>query len=95
MFRWQVLALLLVALPLVTLFFTGVTQRFGTKGFGVLWLLLWGGCMLIPAALGSAADGGTSLLARLGERHPVAGGLSAARGLGRRGRGADRCVWRQ
>ena len=65
-FRWQIMAVVLLALPMVTLFFTGITQRFGTKGFGVLWLLLWGGCMLIPAAVGSAADGGTSLLARMG-----------------------------
>ena len=74
-FRWQIIAALLGALPMVTLFFTGVTQRFGTKGFGMLWLLLWGGCMLIPSALGSAADGGTSLLARLG------GGILWAAGL--------------
>ena len=65
-FRWQIMAVVLLALPMVTLFFTGITQRFGTKGLGVLWLLLWGGCMLIPAAVGSAADGGTSLLARMG-----------------------------
>ena len=65
-FRWQIMAVVLLALPMVTLFFTGITQRFGTKGFGVLWLLLWGGCMLIPAPVGSAADGGTSLLARMG-----------------------------
>ena len=66
-FRWPVIAAVLVALPMVTLFFTGVTQRFGTKGFGVLWILLWGGCMLIPSAVGRAAEGGTSLLARLGD----------------------------
>ena len=66
-FRWPVIAAVLAALPMVTLFFTGVTQRFGTKGFGILWILLWGGCMLIPAAVGRAAEGGTSLLARLGD----------------------------
>ena len=66
-FRWPVIAAVLAALPMVTLFFTGVTQRFGTKGFGVLWILLWGGCLLIPAAVGRAAEGGSSLLARLGD----------------------------
>lgn len=66
-FRWQIIGVILLALPMVTLFFTGVTQRFGTKGFGVLWILLWGGCMLIPAAVGRASEGGTSLLARMGD----------------------------
>lgn len=65
-FRWQILVALLVALSVVTIFFTGITQRFGMKGFGVLWILLWGGCMLIPAAVSGASEGGTSLLARLG-----------------------------
>lgn len=65
-YRWQILAALLVALPMVAMFFTGITQRFGVKGFGVLWILLWGGCMLIPAAVSGASEGGTSLLARLG-----------------------------
>lgn len=65
-FNWRVLLLLMVVLAVMTVFFTGITQRYGTKGFGLLWLLLWGGCMVIPSALGSAADGGTSLLARLG-----------------------------
>ena len=31
-----------------------------------LWILLWAGCMLIPAAVSGASEGGTSLLARLG-----------------------------
>ena len=66
-FRWQIIAALLVALPVVTVFFTGITHRFGTRGFGVLWILLWAGCMLVPAAVGKASDGGTSLLARMGD----------------------------
>lgn len=65
-YRWQVLVPLLVILPLVCLFFSAVILRFGTKGFGVLWIVLWGGFMLIPSALSRAAEGGTSLLARLG-----------------------------
>lgn len=66
-FRWQIVVVLLVVLPVVTVFFTGITQHFGTKGFGVLWIFLWGGCMVIPASLSSASEGGTSLLARLGD----------------------------
>ena len=78
-FRWQILVALLVALPVVTIFFTGITQHFGMKGFGVLWILLWGGCMLIPAAVSGASEGGTSLLARLGNGVLwLAGALSPA-----------------
>lgn len=78
-FRWQILVALLVALPVVTIFFTGITQHFGMKGFGVLWILLWAGCMLIPAAVSGASEGGTSLLARLGNGVLwLAGALSPA-----------------
>ena len=51
---------------LVCLFFSAVILRFGTKGFGVLWIVVWGSFMLIPASLSSASEGGTSLLAKLG-----------------------------
>ena len=74
-YRWQIVLAVLLILPAVIIFFTGITQHFGTKGFGVLWILLWGGCMLIPASLSSAVEGGTSLLARLG------GGLLWAAGI--------------
>ena len=65
-YRWQVLAPMAVILPLVCLFFSAVILRFGTKGFGVLWIVVWGSFMLIPASLSSASEGGTSLLAKLG-----------------------------
>lgn len=65
-YRWQALVPLMVILPLVCLFFSAVILRFGTKGFGVLWIVMWGSFMLIPSSLSSAAEGGTSLLARLG-----------------------------
>lgn len=74
-YRWQVLVPLLVILPLVCLFFTAVIQRFGTRGFGVLWILLWGSFMLIPSAISSASEGGTSLLARFGSGILGAAGL--------------------
>lgn len=65
-FRWQVLLLLAVGLCALDLTLGAMHQKFGFKGFGVLWGLFCFGCILLPQAIANALEGGTSLIARIG-----------------------------
>lgn len=66
LFRWQVLLPIAVGLCVFSLVMGAVQQRFGVKGFGVLWIIFCLSFMLLPQAIARAADGGTSLFARIG-----------------------------
>lgn len=65
-FRWQVLLLAILVLSLLDLFFAALLQRFGTKGFGAVWIAFCLVPMVLPQAVKAAREGGTSLFARFG-----------------------------
>lgn len=66
LFDWRVMAGATALLLLLQLFFTGITQRFGQKGFTTVWLVCCFGFVFIPQSVGLATDGKTSLLAQVG-----------------------------
>lgn len=65
-FQWKAVLGIVVLLTLLPFIFTGVTQRFGVKAFGIVWMVFCFGFMLIPQSIVQATDGGTSLFAKLG-----------------------------
>lgn len=66
LYRWQVLLPIAAGLCVFSLVMGAVQQRFGVKGFGVLWLVFCVSCMLVPQALNQSLEGGNSLFARFG-----------------------------
>lgn len=66
LYRWQVLLPIAAGLCVFSLVMGAVHQRFGIKGFGVLWLVFCVSCMLVPQAINQSLEGGTSLFARFG-----------------------------
>lgn len=65
-YQWKILLPAALVLSVATLVFGALQLRFGLKGFGTVWLVVWAGCMVIPRAVDAALDGGASLLARIG-----------------------------
>lgn len=66
LYRWQVLLPIAAGLCVFSLVMGAVHQRFGVKGFGVLWIIFCFSFMLVPQALNQSLEGGTSLIARFG-----------------------------
>lgn len=65
-YRWQVVAAITVGVVVFNFFLTALTNRFGMKGFLVIWLPL---CLMNPIltpAINAAQSGSRSILAMLG-----------------------------
>ncbi len=65
-YQWKILLPAAVALSVFSLVFGALQLRFGMKGFGIVWLVFCASSMVLPRAINTALEGGTSLLARLG-----------------------------
>lgn len=65
-FQWKILLPAALVLCVASIVLGALQQRFGLKGFGIVWLCFCASFMVLPRAIDSALDGGTSLLARIG-----------------------------
>jgi hypothetical protein len=65
---WVLLASVgaVAAMTLLQIFLTALTNRFGMRAFFVVWLVTWGGSMVVTATIDAAETGTHTILDRLG-----------------------------
>ena len=65
-FSWKVILIIIAVTVVLDLTMSAMMQRFGTKGFLVIWFCFCGSFMILPRMIEAYNEGSTSILARIG-----------------------------
>ena len=65
-FTWKVILIIIAVTVVLDLVMSAIMQRFGTKGFLMIWLGFCGCFMILPRMIHAYENGSTSVLAKIG-----------------------------